>query len=177
MDVLSTVKVGAHLRGHIGMLRSSVPTPGALREERELDTLAHEVLDRLGLARFASEDAKNLSLGQQKKIEIARALVSNPKVLLLDEPCAGLNKAEKKSLLVLLRQLGREGIAVLVIEHDMEFVMACADRVHVVNFGATLKVGTPAEVQGDQAVIDAYLGVPSDSVKVMDEPLEPEVTR
>jgi branched-chain amino acid transport system permease protein len=177
MDVLSTVKVGAHLRGHIGMLRSSVPTPGALREERELDTLAHEVLDRLGLARFASEDAKNLSLGQQKKIDIAWALVSNPKVLLLDEPCAGLNKAEKKSLLVLLRQLGREGIAVLVIEHDMEFVMACADRVHVVNFGATLKVGTPAEVQGDQAVIDAYLGVPSDSVKVMDEPLEPEVTR
>lgn len=177
MDVLSTVKVGAHLRGHIGMLRSSVPTPGALREERELDKLAHEVLDRLGLARFASEDAKNLSLGQQKKIEIARALVSNPKVLLLDEPCAGLNKAEKKSLLVLLRQLGREGIAVLVIEHDMEFVMACADRVHVVNFGATLKVGTPAEVQGDQAVIDAYLGVPSDSVKAMDEPLEAEVTR
>lgn len=177
MDVLSTVKVGAHLRGHIGMLRSSVPTPGALREERELDKLAHEVLDRLGLARFASEDAKNLSLGQQKKIEIARALVSNPKVLLLDEPCAGLNKAEKKSLLVLLRQLGREGIAVLVIEHDMEFVMTCADRVHVVNFGATLKVGTPAEVQGDQAVIDAYLGVPSDSVKTMDAPLEPEVTR
>jgi branched-chain amino acid transport system permease protein len=177
MDVLSTVKVGAHLRGRIGMLCSSVPTPGALREERELDKLAHEVLDRLGLAQFAYEDAKNLSLGQQKKIEIARALVSNPKVLLLDEPCAGLNKAEKKSLLVLLRQLGREGIAVLVIEHDMEFVMACADRVHVVNFGATLKVGTPAEVQGDQAVIDAYLGVPSDSVKAMDELLEPEVTR
>lgn len=177
MDVLSTVKVGAHLRGHIGMLRSSVPTPRALREERELDKLAHDVLDRLGLARFASEDAKNLSLGQQKKIEIARALVANPKVLLLDEPCAGLNKAEKKSLLVLLRQLGREGIAVLVIEHDMEFVMACADKVHVVNFGATLKVGTPAEVQSDQAVIDAYLGVPSDSVKATDEPLEPEVTR
>ena len=177
MDVLSTVKVGAHLRGHIGMLRSSVPTPGALREERELDKLAHAVLDRLGLARFAAEDAKNLSLGQQKKIEIARALVANPKVLLLDEPCAGLNKAEKKSLLVLLRQLGREGIAVLVIEHDMEFVMASADRVHVVNFGATLKVGTPAEVQGDQAVIDAYLGVPSDSAEAMDEALEPEVIR
>jgi branched-chain amino acid transport system permease protein len=177
MDVLSTVKVGAHLRGRIGMLRSSVPTPGALREERELDTLAHEVLDRLGLARFVAEDAKNLSLGQQKKIEIARALVSNPKVLLLDEPCAGLNKAEKKSLLVLLRQLGREGIAVLVIEHDMEFVMASADRVHVVNFGATLKIGSPAEVQGDQAVIDAYLGMPSDSVEATDEPFESEVIR
>ncbi|MDB5876127.1 MAG: hypothetical protein JWQ07_5569, partial [Ramlibacter sp.] len=98
MDVLSTVKVGAHLRGNIGMLRSSVPTPGALREERDLDRLAHDVLDRLGLAGFAADDAKNLSLGQQKKIEIARALVANPKVLLLDEPCAGLNKAEKKSL-------------------------------------------------------------------------------
>ncbi|GAA3704583.1 branched-chain amino acid ABC transporter ATP-binding protein/permease [Arthrobacter ginkgonis] len=161
MDVLSTVKVGAHLRGRVGMLRSSVPTRGALREERELDRLAHAVLERLSLGHLAAEDAKNLSLGQQKKIEIARALVANPKVLLLDEPCAGLNKAEKKSLLVLLRQLGREGIAVLVIEHDMEFVMAAADRVHVVNFGATLKVGAPAEVQADQSVIDAYLGVPA----------------
>lgn len=159
MDVEATVKVGAHLRGSVGMLRSSVPTIGALKEERQLAAETAEVLERLGLAELADRDAKALSLGQQKQVEIARALVSRPKVLLLDEPCAGLNKQEKASLMQLLRALGREGLAVLVIEHDMEFVMASADRVQVLNFGATLRVGTPEEVQNDQAVIDAYLGV------------------
>lgn len=159
MDVEATVKVGAHLRGSIGMLRSSVPTIGALNEERQLAAETTEVLERLGLAELAHRDAKALSLGQQKQVEIARALVSRPKALLLDEPCAGLNKQEKASLMQLLRALGRDGLAVLVIEHDMEFVMASADRVQVLNFGATLRVGTPEEVQSDQAVIDAYLGV------------------
>lgn len=159
MDVAATVKVGAHLRGSVGMLRSSVPTIGALSEERRIAAETDEVLERLGLAELADRDAKSLSLGQQKQVEIARALVSRPKVLLLDEPCAGLNKQEKTALMQLLRALGREGLAVMVIEHDMEFVMASADRVHVLNFGATLRVGTPEEVQSDQAVIDAYLGV------------------
>ncbi|MCK3769484.1 branched-chain amino acid ABC transporter ATP-binding protein/permease [Microbacterium aerolatum] len=159
MDVEATVKVGAHLRGSVGMLRSSVPTIGALNEERRLALETADVLERLGLAELASRDAKALSLGQQKQVEIARALVSRPKVILLDEPCAGLNKQEKTSLMQLLRALGREGLAVLVIEHDMEFVMASADRVQVLNFGATLRVGSPEEVQNDQGVIDAYLGV------------------
>ena len=159
MDVEATVKVGAHLRGSVGMLRSSVPTIGALNEERRLAQETSEVLERLGLAGLAGRDAKALSLGQQKQVEIARALVAQPKVLLFDEPCAGLNKQEKTSLMQLLRALGREGLAVLVIEHDMEFVMASADRVQVLNFGATLRVGSPDEVQNDQAVIDAYLGV------------------
>ena len=160
MDVASTVKVGAHLRGKVGMLRSALPTPGSVLEERRLAEETATILDRLGLSGFADQDAKNLSLGQQKQIEIARALAGRPRVLLLDEPCAGLNKSEKKNLMLLLRQLGAEGMAVLVIEHDMEFVMASADRVQVLNFGATLRTGTPAEVQADQAVIDAYLGVP-----------------
>ncbi|WP_341578239.1 branched-chain amino acid ABC transporter ATP-binding protein/permease [Microbacterium schleiferi] len=159
MDVEATVKVGAHLRGSVGMLRSSVPTIGSVNEERRLAEETGRVLERLGLDHLAHRDAKALSLGQQKQVEIARALVSNPRVLLLDEPCAGLNKQEKAALMLLLRDLGREGLAVLVIEHDMEFVMASADRVHVLNFGATLRVGSPEEVQGDQAVIDAYLGV------------------
>ncbi|WP_298228058.1 branched-chain amino acid ABC transporter ATP-binding protein/permease [Gryllotalpicola sp.] len=159
MDVVSTVKVGAHTRGNVGMLRAAVPTIGALREEGRIDDIARSVLNRLGLWTYVFRDAKNLSLGQQKRVEIARALVASPKVILLDEPCAGLNKAEKATLMRLLRQLGREGIAVLVIEHDMEFVMSVADRVQVIDFGATLRVGTPAEVQADQAVIDAYLGV------------------
>lgn len=159
MDVEATVKVGAHLRGSVGMLRSSLPTIGSVKEERRLAEETAEVLTRLGLAHLAHRDAKALSLGQQKQVEIARALVARPRVLLLDEPCAGLNKQEKAALMRLLRELGREGLAVLVIEHDMEFVMASADRVHVLNFGATLRVGSPEEVQGDQDVIDAYLGV------------------
>ena len=159
MDVKSTVAVGAHLRGTVGMLRSSLPTPGSVKEERRLADETAAVLERLGLAELADRDALALSLGQQKQIEIARALVSQPRVLLLDEPCAGLNKQEKAALMRLLRSLGAEGLAVLVIEHDMEFVMASADRVQVLNFGATLRVGSPEEVQADQAVIDAYLGV------------------
>lgn len=159
MDVAATVKVGAHLRGSVGMLRSSLLTPGALKEERRLAEDTARVLHRLGLSDLAQRDAKSLSLGQQKQVEIARALVAEPRVLLLDEPCAGLNKQEKTVLMKLLRALGREGLAVLVIEHDMEFVMASADRVQVLNFGATLRTGTPIEVQTDQSVIDAYLGV------------------
>lgn len=159
MDVEATVKVGAHLRGSVGMLRSSVPTIGTLHEERRLADETYAVLDRLGLAHLAKRDAKALSLGQQKQVEIARALVARPRILLLDEPCAGLNKQEKTALMQLLRALGRDGLAVLVIEHDMEFVMASADRVQVLNFGATLRVGTPEEVQSDPAVIEAYLGV------------------
>lgn len=158
MDVQATVLVGAHCRGRVGMLRSSVPTPGTVEEEHQLVTEATSVLQRLGLDHLARVDAKSLSLGQQKQVEIARALISDPKVLLLDEPCAGLNKAEKASLMQLLRALGREGLAVLVIEHDMEFVMASADRVQVLNFGATLAEGSPEEIQQNPAVIDAYLG-------------------
>lgn len=158
MNVLTTVMVGGHLRGSVGMLRSAVPTVAALREQRRFTAEATAVLDRLGMTHLADKDAKSLSLGQQKHVEIARALMSRPRMLLLDEPCAGLNKAEKAALVALLRSLGQEGLAVLVIEHDMEFVMASADRVQVLNFGATLRVGTPAEVQGDERVIEAYLG-------------------
>ncbi len=159
MDVEATVKVGAHLRGSVGLMRSAVPTLGTIKEEHLLADATREVLAQLGLDALADRDAMTLSLGQQKQIEIARALVARPRVILFDEPCAGLNKAEKASLMQALRALVREGIAVLVIEHDMEFVMSVADRVQVINFGATLRVGSPAEVQADQAVIDAYLGV------------------
>lgn len=162
MSVEDTIKVGAHTLGNVGLIRGSVPTKKALAEEREFHDRAVEIMDRVGLLAFATRDAKTLSLGQQKIVEIARAMIRDPKILLLDEPCAGLNKFEKKRLMLLLRELSRDGLAILVIEHDMEFVMATADRVHVLNFGATLKEGTPAEVRADREVIDAYLGVGSD---------------
>ena len=151
------------------MTRASVPTPASMREEEYLHDETLLSLKRLGLDHLGHLDARSLSLGQQKQIEIARALVAKPKALLLDEPCAGLNKLEKRQLMVLLRQLGREGLAVLVIEHDMEFVMSSADRVQVINFGSTLRVGRPEEVQADQAVIDAYLGVPSAEAEELDD--------
>jgi branched-chain amino acid transport system permease protein len=161
MSVEDTIKVGAHTLGAVGLVRGSVPTPKALAEEREFHKRAVEIMEQVGLADFASRDAKTLSLGQQKIVEIARAMIRDPRILLLDEPCAGLNKFEKKKLMLLLRELSRGGLAILVIEHDMEFVMATADRVHVLNFGTTLKEGTPAEVRADREVIDAYLGAGS----------------
>ncbi len=164
MDARANVLVGAHLRGKVGLLRSAVPTLGAVREERRLGQEVDAVLAELGLTHLATQEATQLSLGQQKMLELARALAQRPRVLLLDEPGAGLNRAEKLALAQVLRRLRARGMSLLLIEHDMEFVMSLADRVHVLDFGRTLTVGTPAEVQSDQAVIDAYLGVPHDGV-------------
>lgn len=159
MSVRDNVLVGAHLRGSVGLLRSAVPTVGAVHEERRLAASVEDVLEALGLGNLADIDATQLSLGQQKMVELARALVMRPHLLLLDEPCAGLARVEKQALSETLATLRDAGLALLLIEHDMEFVMGLADRVHVLNFGKTLRTGTPAEVQQDSAVIDAYLGV------------------
>ena len=129
-----------------------------IEERRALDDAA-STLARVGLFDVAHVNAGTLPLGKQRILEIARALASEPRMLLLDEPAAGLRSAEKRELALLLRALRAEGVAILLVEHDMAFVMELADRVIVQNFGRTLATGTPVEVQSHPDVVAAYLGV------------------
>jgi branched-chain amino acid transport system permease protein len=155
-SVLENVALGTHGRSHASwlaaMLRLDRAQEAALRQE------ALRQLARCGLAAHADAPAASLALGQQRIIEIARALASQPAVLLLDEPAAGLRHLEKRALATLLRQLRDQGMGILVVEHDMEFVMNLADRITVLDFGAVIARGTPAQVQANPQVLDAYLG-------------------
>lgn len=156
MTVLENVALGAYLRGHSGTLRALLRLDRA--EEQRLFREAELQLRRIGMAEQAHELAGNLALGPQRLMEIARALCSDPALLLLDEPAAGLRHKEKQALAEVLRQLQREGLSVLLVEHDMEFVMGLTDRLVVMEFGTKLIEGTPAEVQASPEVRAAYLG-------------------
>ncbi len=154
--VLENVALGAHLRAHKGWLASMLRLDR--HEEASLLAEARRQIERCGLGAFADAPAGSLALGQQRIVEIARALAGQPAALLLDEPAAGLRHLEKQSLAQLLRQLRAEGLGILVVEHDMEFVMNLADRITVLEFGTVIATGTPAEIQSNQRVLDAYLG-------------------
>nr|WP_299561399.1 branched-chain amino acid ABC transporter ATP-binding protein/permease [Enterovirga sp.] len=156
MSVLDNVAIGAHLHGRAG------PVAGALRldraEEARLFARARAALARVGLPGAGDTVAGELPLGQQRLVEIARALALEPALLLLDEPAAGLRHAEKQALAGLLRAVRASGVGVLLVEHDMDFVMELTDRLVVMNFGAELAQGRPAEIQANPAVVEAYLG-------------------
>lgn len=155
-SVTENVALGAHRRARCGWIGSMLRLDRA--EEAALLAEARTQINRCGLASHADAPAGALALGQQRIVEIARALAGQPVLLLLDEPAAGLRHLEKRALAALLEQLRAEGLGILVVEHDMEFVMNLADRITVFEFGTVIAEGTPAEVQANQRVLDAYLG-------------------
>ena len=156
MTVLENVAIGAHLRGHSGPIASMLRLDRA--DEARLLAEAARQIERVGLADQMHQLAGSLSLGQQRIVEIARALCVDPMLLLLDEPAAGLRLKEKQGLADVLRQLRGEGLSILLVEHDMDLVMGLVDRVVVMEFGTKLIEGTPEVVQASPAVRAAYLG-------------------
>ncbi len=156
MSLLENTMLGAHPRGRAGMLRAVFRLDRA--EERQLRAEAMAQLRRVGLGDMAHELAGNLPLGRQRVLEVARALAADPMLIVLDEPAAGLRRPEKRALADLLRSLRAEGLTILLVEHDMEFVMELVDRIVVMDFGARLAEGTPAAIRADARVQQAYLG-------------------
>jgi len=161
-SALENVVTGEHARLRSTLVDSLLHTPRQRREERAAFARGRELLAFVGLEAQAETAAHNLSYGHQRALEIARALASRPKLLLLDEPAAGMNPSEKRTLATLIRRVRDElGITVFLVEHDVRLVMALSDRVIVLDHGEQIAAGTPAEVQADARVIEAYLGAPT----------------
>jgi len=165
LSVLDNVMCAFDPKSKYSVFGSLIPTPSRIREEKRGRELCEHFLEVVGLKNYRKERPENMSYGLQRKLEIARALMCSPKVLLLDEPAAGLNTTEVGELTELIKRLSRDiGFAILLIEHRLELVMGISHRIYVQNFGKTIAVGTPAEVRADREVIVAYLGEEDENV-------------
>jgi branched-chain amino acid transport system ATP-binding protein len=163
MTALENVMVGADAHHKTSVVGALFRLPRHWREERTGRERSLDLLRFVGIGNRAGEVSRNLSYGEQRRLEIARALATNPTLLCLDEPAAGFNPAEKEELLALIRRIRDTGVTVLLIEHDMRLVMGVTDRIVVLEFGKKIAEGSPAEVRDNPAVIAAYLGVPTDA--------------
>jgi branched-chain amino acid transport system ATP-binding protein len=173
MTVLENVLVGCHLHGRAGFLAAALRWPGTAAEESRLCERALACLELVGLAGRAGDQASALPFGQQRLVEIARTLAVQPTLLLLDEPAAGLTRVEAEALDALICRIRGDGITVLLVEHDMNLVMGIADRLIVLNYGMKIAEGTPAEIQSNQAVIQAYLGAEWQKTSPQPQPNQP----
>jgi branched-chain amino acid transport system ATP-binding protein len=159
LSVFENIKIGAEDHRGIGLLGALVKGPRTRRGEHKSDEVVIELLDFVGLTKEANLIASQLSYGARRRLEIARALATDPEVILLDEPAAGTNPSEKLELADLIRRVRDvHGVGVLLIEHDMKLIMSLAERLYVLNFGSVIAEGSPAEIRANPAVIDAYLG-------------------
>jgi len=158
MTVLENVMIGRHCRTKAFIFGAILRNAATRKEERSILEFSYHVLEKVGLADFANEFADNLPYGAQRRLEIARALATEPLLLLLDEPAAGMNPQETMDLDILIKEISREGQSILLIEHDMKLVMSLSDRIFVMDYGKKIAQGTPAEIRNNSAVIKAYLG-------------------